>query len=293
MMLPARRLVPLLALTALLLAIAPAAAQQHRHRLLALDDFESYMLGSLDKNDPNGMNMDANGQGNPWFGPRIPDLVVVNAENGIQPISGTQMVRGSATPGFSQNWYNIAYRLNGSQPFTGNIILSWWFYDPVGPGNTDYRDYVALAFYDTAPPDTDAPANYNLNTGVMRIQRLSLGAMFNTDLGFDPTYYQARVVGNQNGYNANGWFNTQTPRSVGWHQAAIHVGPLLSDGGNLISFYIDDGGNPTLEQEAPASFTYGYNVVEMNAAFGAQTAYYDDISLYRGKKHEVARIFGQ
>ncbi len=289
------RLVPFLAVGALFLSAPLASAQQHRHRLLNLEDFESYNLGSLDKNDPNGMNMAANGQGNPWFGPEFggPNLVLVGPENGVQPISGNQMVRGIAPGDFDQDWYNLAYRLNGGQPFVGNIILSWWFYDPVGPGNTDYRDYVALAYYDTAPTDTDAPPNYNLNSGITLIQRLSLGATFHTDPGYDPTLYQARVVGATAGYNANGWFNTQTPRSVGWHHAAIHVGPLLADGGNLISFYIDDGVNPTLAQETPASFTYGYNVIEMNAAFGAQTAYYDDIGFYKGKRHEVARIFGQ
>ncbi len=283
---------PVLALGPLLLAAPSAWAQQHR--LVYLEDFEVYQIGSLDKNDGfGGPNTSDNGVGNPWFGPEFggPNLVVVNAEGNVNPISGSQMVRGIAPGDFDQDWLNIAYRFNGGQPFTENIILTWWFYDTGGPGNTDYQDYVALAFYDTAPPDTDAPPNYNLSAGFTQIQRLSLGATTNT--GSDPNYYQARVVGSPNGYNPNGWFNTPTPRAVGWHQAAIHVSPVHASGGNRISFYIDDGVNPTLVQDAPPDFTYGYNVVEMNAAFGSQTAYFDDVALYRGKKHAVARIFGQ
>lgn len=280
------RLVPALALGTLFLATQPASAQ------LFFEDFESYNLGSLDKNDPAGPNMAPNGTGNPWFGPVIsgPNLIVVGPENGVQPISGSQMVRGVAPGDFDQDWYNLAYRLNNGNPFTENIILSWWFYDPVGAGNTDYRDYVALGFYDNAPANTDAPPDYNLNHGFMQIQRISLGATFHTDAGYNPNFYQARVAGAADGYNTAGWFNTQTPRAVGWHQAAIFVAHRKHNGTNKISFYIDDGLNPTLVHNSVTRF--GYNVIELNAAFGAQRAYFDDVGFFQGKKHEVARIFG-
>jgi hypothetical protein len=263
------RFIPFLALGALLLVSQPALGQ------LLFEDFESYQLGTLDKNDPFGPNQADNGSGNPWFGPEIAgaNCVVVGPENGVKPISGNQMIRGIAPSDFDQDWFNLAYRLNNGMPFTENIVLGWWFYDPLGKGGFDFRDYVALGFYDTAPPDTDAPANYNLNVGFTQIQRLSLGATSNA--GSDQTYYQARVVGASDGY-LSGWFNTPTPRSVGWHQAAIVIGPLLDDGTNDVSFFIDDLGNPTLVHNSVT--TYGYNVIEVNANFGPVTGYFDDIS---------------
>jgi hypothetical protein len=287
---------PVLALSSLLLA-TPVASAQH---LINLEDFEGYNLGSLDKNDPVGTNMAPNGSGNPWFGPEFGghNLEVTGPEtdlygNMVQPVSGSQMVRAAAPGDIDQDWLNIAYRFNGGNPFTGNIILSWWFFDPLGPGGTDYQDYIALGYYDTAPPDTDAPPGYNLNAGFMDIQRLSLGASPNN--GQDANYYQARVVFATDGYNSNGWFNTPVQRSVGWHHAAIHVGPRKADGTNTLSFFIDDGVNPVLVHNSITHF--GYNVIEMNAGFARgtsnATAYYDNIALYRGARHTVARIFGQ
>lgn len=264
------RSLPFLALGALLLAAPPAKAQ------LLFEDFEGYNLGTLDKNDPNGPNQAPNGSGNPWFGPEIggPNLVVVGMEGAVTPISGSQMVRGIAPGDFDQDWFNLAYRLNGGLPFAENVILTWWFYDPLGAGGTDFRDYVALAFYDTAPPDTDGPPSYNLAAGVVNIQRLSLGATTND--GSDANFYQARVVLATDGYNPNGWFNTTTPRTVGWHQAAIVIGPMLDDGTNDVTFFIDDLTNPTLEHNSVTN--YGYNVIELNASFGPRTGYFDDVS---------------
>jgi hypothetical protein len=265
--------IPVLALGALLMAVQPASAQ------LLYEDFESYNLGTLDKNDPNGPNQAPNGSGNPWFGPEIssPNLVVVGPENGVTPISGNQMVRGRAPSDFDQNWFNLAYRLNGGQPFMENIALGWWFYDPLGAGGTDYRDFGALAYYSDAPPDTDAPDSYNINHSA-QVQRLSLGASSVQDGGFDSNYYQARVVNATDGYDAAGWFNTTTPRSVGWHFAVIVVGPMQDDGTNDVLFFIDDLNNPTLEHNSVT--TYGYNIIELNANYGAVTGYYDDVSFY-------------
>jgi hypothetical protein len=278
---------PVLTLGVLLFAARPAAAQ------LLYEDFESYNLGVLDKNNGIfGDNYSDNGVGNPWFGPSPPNCYVVNAENDINgnlvnPISGTQMVRGSTIPAdFDQDWYNIAYRLNMGAPFTQNLVMDWWFYDQLGAGGTDYKDYIALAFYDTAPPNTDGPIygtsdDYNLNIGVINVQRLSVGGTGNQDPGFDPNFYQARIVGRKivdGAYNDNGWYNTQTPRSVGWHHAAIVVGPLNADGSSDVLFFCDDMTTPTLQGNIPAAFNYGFNVIEINANFGAVTAYFDDIT---------------
>jgi hypothetical protein len=261
-----------LALFGLLAAGRPASAQ------LFFDDFESYNLGSLDKNDPNGPNQAPNGSGNPWFGPEInsPNAWVVGSENGVDPISGSQMIRGRAANDFDQNWFNLAYRLNGGLPFMENVVFSWWFYDPLGPGGTDFRDYAALTFYDTVPPDTDAPDNYNLSRGANKIQRLSLGATFHTDTGYDSNYYQARVVNATDGYNGAGWFNTTTPRSVGWHQGLIMIGPMHDDGTNDVFFFIDDLTNPTFMHNSMTN--WGYNALEINTNYGAQTGYFDDVS---------------
>ena len=265
------RCLPVLAMAVLLLATPAASAQ------LFTEDFESYNLGSLDKNDPFGPNQSPNGSGNPWFGPEIagPNCVVVGPENGVTPTSGSQMIRGIAPNNFDQDWFNLAYRLNNGQPFMENIALEWNFYDPLGAGGTDFRDYGALAFYSDAPPDTDAPPSYNLNASA-QVQRLSLGGTSAFDPGFDANYYQARVVGAGDGYNPNGWFNTTAPRSVGWHHAMIFVGPLLDDGTNDVSFYIDDLENPVLVHNSVT--TYGYNIIEINANFGPVTGYFDDVS---------------
>jgi hypothetical protein len=270
---------PLFALATLLVAGQPAAAQ------LFSDDFEGYNLGSLDKNDPNGPNQDANGDSlNPWFGGFPPNFIVVGPENGVTPISGNQMIRPVSPGNRDQQWLNIAYQFNGGQPFTGSIVLDWYFYDPLGAGGTTYQDYVALGFYNTAPTDTDGPIfdppndiyNYDLNHNVngAMLQRLSLGGTTAVgDAGFDPNYYQARVVGATDGYNANGWFNTGTPRSVGWHYGVIVVGPAQDDGTNDVLFFIDDLTNPTLEHNSALNF--GYNVIELNGGFGNDIGYYD------------------
>jgi hypothetical protein len=278
------------AIGALFLLDQPASAQMFT--LLFNDDFETFQRGSLNKNDPTGPNQAPNGSGNPWFGPFPPNQQVVGAEGGVIPYSGSQMVRGENTGSgtFDQSWYNLAYRLNNGLPFSGLVLLDWYFYDPLGPGGTDFRDYVALGFYDTAPPDTDGPFygpgnpdNYDLNFGVGLIQRLSLGATFHTDPGYDPNYYQARVVGASDGYNSNGWFNTQTPRTVGWHHAAIAAGPQRGDGTNKIFFFIDDASHATLVHNSV--LTYGYNVIELNQNFGIVTGYFDDVSFSTIRLH--------
>jgi hypothetical protein len=93
--------------------------------------------------------------------------------------------------------------------------------------------------------------------------------------GYDPTLYQARVVGASDGFSG-GWFNTSTPRSLGWHHGMIIVGPMLADGTNDVMFFIDDLTNPTFDHNSALSF--GYNVIELNADYAAVTGYFDDVN---------------
>src|SRR5438876_9315333 len=113
-----RKSVLLLAFVAWWLAGNSASAQTFTS--LFFDDFESYNLGTLDKNDTktNGPNQAPNGTGNPWFGPEIntPNAVVVGPENGVTPYSGNQMIRGYQPNDTDQDWYNLAYRLNNGLP---------------------------------------------------------------------------------------------------------------------------------------------------------------------------------
>src|SRR5262249_2038556 len=115
---------------------------------LLFEGFESYVPGILDANTPadqGGSNPAPNGgPGNPWWAPSVslPSFWVANAEtytipgaitNNATPHSGTNMVRGpGGVVNFSQEFYNIAYRLNGSNVFTTNAMFDWWFFDPIG-----------------------------------------------------------------------------------------------------------------------------------------------------------------
>ena len=246
---------------------------------LFTDGFESYTQGSLDSNLASGPNQAPDGSGNPWFGPAPPNAQVVGAENGITPHSGSQMIRGHFPNDFDQNWLNIAYRFNGGQTYTGGLIFDWWFYDQLGAGGTTLNDYNALGFYNTAPGDTDYTGAGNLNSAT-QVERLSLGASSDHNPGFDASFYQARVPGAGDGYH-NGWFNTPTQRSVGWHEMRIVVGPALADSTNTVHFFIDNMSTPVLSHNSV--LTYGYNVLELNTFFGPTTGYTDDVTFDRVK----------
>jgi hypothetical protein len=241
------------------------------------DGFETYVSGDapLDKNFATG-NPAPNGSGNPWFGPAPPNARVVGAETGVTPHSGTNMITGSATFDGDENWYNLLYRLRGGQPPAGNLRLDWWFYDPSGPGDSGFRDYIALAFYSTAPANTDYPGSGSLNSGVngATLQRLSLGAAVNLASGYDSTKYQARVVGGP-GYN-QGWVNTSLTRSIGWHHARIVAGPTLPNNTATIYFFIDDMTFPLYTQNS--TLTSGFNVIEINSGTASTLGYFDDVS---------------
>jgi hypothetical protein len=277
-----------LALTSVVLLWAGSTTFAQTSTSLFFEDFESYNLGTLDKNDrfTSGPNVAPNGSGNPWFGPEIntPNAVVIGPENGVTPHSGQQMIRGWAPSDTDQDWYNLAYRLNNGLPFLENISLDWWFYDPIdtndpsNPDPFDFRDYVTLGNYDTTPTDRDGPDNvptWNLRTDSTISDRFSLGAGPPSIAGIDPTVYQARVPSADDGL-ANGWFNLSTPRSVGWHHGMIAIGPLLADGTTDMTFFIDDLTTPALQHNSVTS--HGYNVIEINISFGPVTGYYDDIN---------------
>lgn len=266
------RVLPVVPVLGILLACQTFAAP------LLSENFDSYAVGALDKNLTGGPNAAPNGSGNPWFGPSPPNGQVVSSDGGITPHSGSGMVRGNfaaSPPDFDQNWLNAAYRFNNGNPFPGGVILDWWFYDPLGAGGAALQDYAALGFYDTAPSNTDYPNTGNLNTGVARVQRLSLGASPDQSAGFDATLYQARVAGATDGYD-HGWFNTTIQRTVGWHHNRIVVGPAQVDGTNTVHFFIDGFSQPTLSHNSVSAF--GYNVLELNSFFGTQTGYFDDLT---------------
>lgn len=265
------------ALLALMLSNGRALADT----LLYSDGFESYTDANspLDANTAGANAAPNGGPGNPWFGPAPPNLRVVSAGGGISsgaagPHSGTQMVTASAASDFDQDWFNLAHRLNSGSNFTGDIKLDWYFYDPSGAGDTNYRDYVALGNYATASTGAASNLDYttasggNLNPGGAT-QRLSLGA--SNPSGFNSNQYQARIVGATDGL-ANGWFNIGS-RSVGWHEGTIVLAdPNGSD--TMVSFYID--GFDYLDHAIMNST--GVNVIELNDGFGSTVGNYDDVS---------------
>lgn len=253
------------------LTLAPVAGAA----VLYSDGFESYTAGGnpLDKNVA-GPNSAPNGSGNPWFGPNPPNARVVGTEGSVTPHSGNNMIRGSAPSDLDQNWYNLAYRLNGGSAFTGNIEFDWYFYDPVGQGagSTNFRDYAAVGFYNTAPNGTDYPGTGSLNSpSPTQIQRLGLGA-FNGNAA-SQTVYNARIVGETAGDAGNAtWFLTGVARSLGWHKGTVKVGPALGDNTNQVDFYVDD----IFALGRNSKTAFGYNVLEFNTNFGSTSGYFDD-----------------
>ena len=269
------RLVLLVAIIGLFTAVSVAAD------VVYTDDFESYNLGGIDKNLATGPNYAPENTGQPWFGPYEPNAVVVGVDSGVTPHSGSKMIRGklNASADIDQNWINIAYRFNGGKPYTGNVQFDFWFYDALGAGGSTLKDYAALCFYNTAPADQEYPnptaargTDANLNVGATQIQRLSLGAQASPA---NLNVYQCRVVGATDGYSS-GWINTKTPRSIGWHHCRILVGSALPDATNSVCFFVDDMDHATAFHNSVLK--WGYNVLEVNTEFGAQTGYFDDVT---------------
>src|SRR5207249_1076597 len=129
------------------------------------------------------------------------NLQVVGAENGVTPHSGTNMVRGCYNCLYDNDtdWYNLSYRCATGGVYSGNIVVDWWFYDPLGAlGGGDYIDYVALCNSAPVPPDMDYVDVSTLPA--INSQRMSLGAdAVRLNTGIDATMYQARVVGASDG----------------------------------------------------------------------------------------------
>ncbi len=246
------------------------------------EDFEGYKQGELDANDsasPNKSNNNLSGNG--WFGPYPGNDNLVGAMNGVTPHSGAKMLVASVPAYADMEWFNIAYRLHGGLPFMGNCQMDFWFYDPTGPGHSEYADYAALLFYTSASTNADWPNITGQDMTAYAInQRLSLGASPIQDGTFDSTVYQARVVGSSGGYNANGdWFNLPTARSIGWHHGRVTIGHTQADNTASVYFYIDDMSNAALTHNSVTS--RGYNTMEINSGpwlVGTANGYYDDFS---------------
>lgn len=262
---------------------------------LISEGFETYNAGALDSDYP-GTNAAPNGgPGSPWWSVFPPTFFVVGAEtytipgvstNLVSPHGGTSMVRGDIGGTASDTiYYNLAYRLNATNGFFGNLMLDWWFYDPVGTNAVasqypnQYQDHISLIAYTNIPPTNadyypnPAPAG---DPGSL-IEGLSLGADSEQGAGFIATNYQAQVFGATGGYNPDGWFNlTNNIRSVGWHHARIAVSPAATNHTAAVSFYIDDMTNPALTNTTEV--TNGFNVIEMDASYGSFTGYFDDLT---------------
>jgi len=282
-----------LALGITLLALSPS---QSPAASLLFEGFESYVSGTtvaLDATSP-GPNAGPNGgPGTAWWSLNSPSFFVVNAEtytipnvitNFVSPHGGTNMVRGHPPNGgfFDTIYYNIAYRLNNTNGFSGNVQLDWWFYDPLGTNASanHYRDNISLISYLNVPTDTDyfgAPDDPGFPA-----ERLSLGADSIERPGYKSTNYQAQILnpGSTAGsYDvANGWFNlTNKIRSVGWHHARIAVSPVNTNNSFApVAFYIDNMVNPALTNTTEV--TNNFNIVEMDADYDFYTGYFDDIS---------------
>ena len=279
------------AFMALLSGPLPAASA------LLFDGFESYNRGTLDANTPADANTAPNGgHGNPWWGSEPPDLHVVAAESNIisgvitnlvSPHTGTNMVRGldSGFSDYDRNFFNLAYRLNHSRVYSGNVSFDWWFFDPVGAKTNSnaapqYQDYASLAYYASIPTYADYFTN-NLgqaDPGLM-VTQLSIGASTSQIGGYKSTNYQAQIyhTSSSNAYDQpNGWFNLPTARTVGWHHALIKVANPSSNGTAAVSFYIDNLVNPALTNTA--SLATGLNCIVLQAENGSLTGYFDDLT---------------
>jgi hypothetical protein len=278
-------------------ALISLQAVPSRAGTLLFESFETYNRGTLDADSPGDTNTSPNGgPGNPWWGVYPPDLRVVGLEtnvnsgistNIVAPHSGTNMVRGrhSGAADYDQDYFNLAYRLNHGSPFTNNLTLDWWFFDPVGARTNansapQYRDYVSLASWTAMPGYTDYFTNADgaADPGFTNTQ-LSLGAADSEVTGYRSTNYQAQIFRNNvsGDYDTNnGWFNLPIIRSIGWHHAEIVVSAPGTNGVTPVAFFIDNLTNALMTNNA--LITNGLNCIVLNAEIGNLTGYYDDIT---------------
>jgi hypothetical protein len=104
---------------------------------------------------------------------------------------------------------------------------------------------------------------------------MSLGAFNST--GYNVSFYQARIINGAGSFGSgNSWYNTATPRTVGWHHARIVFG--IPNAGNFapVSMYIDNMTNATVTSPTSGT-TNGFNLIEMNHA-NSSSGYYDDLT---------------
>ncbi len=214
---------------------------------------------SLDSNDAVGPNQAANGGGNPWWGYLPPNGRI----NPYLAHSGSNAMWGTA--GTCRDFCNIQTRCGGGGPIEGDIYLDWWFYDPLGSGgnSTNFcNDFMALSYYSGVSADMDYAGQTPAQIGAL-IQQLAVGMSGDYTIGYDPTRYQVRIVGDPSGYH-DGWFNTSVVRSVGWHHARILVGPRRSPSNtNDITFYVDSMDTPVFSPRDSVT-TVGFNIIEIN-----------------------------
>lgn len=279
--------------TAVALALALLAFQVSASTVLISDSFDSYNSGELDKNGAGSPNAAPNGSGNPWWGPfggTLTQTTIVGTPNGVTLHSGSQMVAGASANGSqSELWDNVAYRSNGGSPLIGNLTLTFWFYDPNGTSNgITFAGTGGIAYYNTNSATADYPSSQTLNSSTT-IDRLSIGgAPYTKNTAglpqtYNPSEYQARVVGSSLGYTSNGWINLPITRSVGWHEAEIAVGPANANGTNTVSFYVDDLNTPLLTTTSVIG--QGYTDVELSSGPDQSSSatnagsYFDDVTL--------------
>jgi sugar lactone lactonase YvrE len=237
------------------------------------EGFEAYNRGGLDKNQNNSANA---GAANPWWGQNsTTNGWVTNSSAGVVPRGGSQMLGTAPGQLLRQDYFNLIYRLNAGQVYYGNFMCDWWFYDPFGTTSsaTNSQDYLAVAQY--APVSTTA--DFDTPSFTTFSQRMSLGT-FNS-VGYSYSNYQARIVGATGGFNGNGWFNTTTIRSIGWHHARMVVG--IPSAGNFapVWMYVDNMTNATFNY-ATTGVTVGFNLIELNHSMSkvGYGGYYDDVT---------------
>ena len=250
-------------------------------RALFVEGFEGLVRGTsagrgtLDMNYTSGDNKAANGDlnsGNPWWGTNP-----YNGSVGLDPVlAGATVHSGqnslwSGYAGNGRNYLNLGYRLyQGSGYFVDAIYIDWWFYDPWGTGwglalGNYCDDPLSLVYAGVIPTDTDAPENaatHNFDESEFG-QKISLGMandwctiegltpsqVFTPYAGFDHTKYQVRIKNDGTGVSdpasyANGWYNVDVTRSIGWHHGRIVVGALDPGYFNPVTFYLDNMAAP-------------------------------------------------
>ncbi|MDB6059407.1 MAG: repeat containing protein [Verrucomicrobiales bacterium] len=242
------------------------------------DNFESYNLGFVDNNTSGGPN--ATPASNPWWSlsSSTGQGLVTNASTGVTPHSGAQML--GVTPGLTirQDYFNLIYRMNSGVNYYGNFMCEWWFYDPYGSnssGATNMQEYIALNASSPVPTTSDTTTSFSAIN-----QRMSLG-MYNGNVGYSYSNYQARIIGGTGGTfgSGNSWYNTATTRSIGWHHARIVAG-IPTANVAPISMYIDDMTNATIFSATVA--TNGFDLIELNHEMQKANfyGYYDDLTFH-------------